>query len=227
MPRFGRAPGELLVKLEHQLSALHSSSKAFDAGDHWEAERIAATLYILLHDGGKRTRALFTQLGIKRKIEFLSSSRGMNGEYMPPFGSKGEAIPPTPLVTFVAEGLGPFKCLPTLDALEGDVMTRYLPFSKWYDEPIYKNGKGQVLSRKNLIFSLRSQDGGSHIDPKLTDESYVSLKTDPDGRVRVNGLPIENAHFATMRQIAWEVEKSLANARALGTIEPRKRPSDS
>jgi hypothetical protein len=99
----------------------------------------------------------------------------------------------------------------------------WLSFSKWWEEPIFQEiapskpgfplGDGRKLSRKNLVFHLRSQDGGGHYDTELRHEPYIGLAV----RRRIgiyrdnNGAaePIGDPHLASMRQIAWELEQSL------------------
>lgn len=102
--------------------------------------------------------------------------------------------------------------VPSFQGLKVEPWHRWLSFGKWYEEAIFKAASGRSLSRKNLIASLRNQDGGSHIDGLLRDENYVALKTDPDPRMRGEDQALPRAHYATMRQVAWELERSLALA---------------
>lgn len=206
-----RSEGELLVKLSIQRRALTSSCEAYDRGDTWEAERLAVTAYVLLHDGGPRTRSLLGQLGMKSSLKYISSSRGFRMEFAIPLSpSPLEVSPPAPLI-HVRMGDEGILFSPDCEITGNEEWHRILPFSKWYEEPIFKTANGRALSRKNLIFSLRSQDGGAHIDALLRDEAYVSLKSDPDSRMRSDNKPVPNAHYASMRQISWEICQSLAD----------------
>jgi hypothetical protein len=206
-----RENGELEYKLEIQKRALAASASAFDSGELWEAERLAVTAYTILHDGGTRTRSLLTQLGFKNKIRYVSSSRGFFMEHVLPSPTVHEVSPPTPLIIIELNEKGvEFK--PAFSTVGCEEWHRWLSFSDWYEEPVFKNSKGRQLSRKNLIFSLRSQDGGAHVDPLLSDEAYADLRQDADPRISVSGKPIPEAHFATMRQIAWEIQESLLTA---------------
>jgi hypothetical protein len=81
---------------------------------------------------------------------------------------------------------------------------------KWYSEAVFFTGNGKALSRKNLIFSLRNQMGGSHVDPTIKDEGNVTDDIAPFAAMSGGAVP--NGHFATMRQIAWELDASLIRA---------------
>lgn len=50
---------ELIGLLKGQRGALAASCKGFDAGEEWEAERLATTIFTLVHDGGP----IFSLLG--------------------------------------------------------------------------------------------------------------------------------------------------------------------
>ena len=69
-----RTRGELVSALNNQLKAIEASSAAFDEGEAWEATRLAVAVYVILYDGKGRTVSLLSQLGIKEKIPFVSTS---------------------------------------------------------------------------------------------------------------------------------------------------------
>jgi hypothetical protein len=72
------------------------------------------------------------------------------------------------------------------------------------------------LTRKELVLTLRDQEGGGHFDEELRNPAYIAISTPdfgwkwitPDGEKPIN----PGAHLATMRQIAWEAEKSIEAA---------------
>lgn len=210
---------ELQQELYEQVAALRASSENYDAGARWEAKRLATTTYILLNDGGRNNKALLTQLGLKESLRFISTVK--------PATADGES--PLPLATIVIRmAHGDYTYQPFLDAATN---RREISFSKWYDETVFLTGNGKVLSRKNLIFSLRDQMGGSHVDSTIKDEAFHWLTrgahtispgpiTDDSGNVTddiapfvaMSGGYVPNGHFATMRQIAWELNTSLVHA---------------
>jgi hypothetical protein len=89
-------------------------------------------------------------------------------------------------------------------------------------------GAGKKLSRKNLIFALRHQMGGGHVDANITDDALQWLVRgahvlspeqwkDAQGNVvespapEVASGPVPNGHWATMRQIGWELDFALTS----------------
>jgi len=95
----------------------------------------------------------------------------------------------------------------------GDVL-RWLSFGKWWEEPVIRDAKRRLLSRKNLVFSLRNQDGGAHFDTELTDPVYrgIAKENSVPWMFLSEGnkpRPLVDLHLATMRQIGWEMQASL------------------
>jgi hypothetical protein len=203
MVRWTKSGEELQLELREQLEALAASCKGFDSGSLWEAKRIATIVSTLVHDHG-RTTSLLSQLYLKDKIAYLTSGSGW---------SDTSITTQLPLVRleFSAESMSA-----TYKPLLGDFVgtSRPVKFLKWWDEPILRDSKRRVLTRKNLVCSLRDQDGGSHVDGALTDEAYASLSRENGASWYILTGGFESAvkpgpHLATMRQIAWEIETSL------------------
>jgi len=209
-----RTKQELLVALAEQREFLRRSSLAYDDGQISEAKRLASTIFILFHDGSKRTKSLITQLGLRDRLKFISTAQSIGSDTLPKTALAFMSVRSSGEVAFFPNFYQPrlrdHQCL--------------LPASKWWDEPVYRAigepdrrslfGEGRTISRRNLVFHLRSQDGGAHVDGALKDQAYVDLALrsgtgieiiNPDGSYR----PVPFPHLATMRQIAWEVEQSL------------------
>lgn len=194
---------DLFSNLDEQLSMLRGSCDHNDAGQTYEAKRLATVVDTLVHDRSKRTVSLLTRLGIKSQIKFISKSTGW---------SDTSLTTQMPLVS-LKRSAGGARYAPLLDGFPQDVSHR--PFTTWWEEPVLRDKMRRLITRKNLVCSLRDQDGGSHIDGVLDNEAYVSVS-------RKNGAswffgkdgdawPIEpGPHLATMRQIAWEVDKSIS-----------------
>lgn len=220
MTRHIRSREELEQELREQAEALRASAASYDQGRLWEAKRLATTAYILLHDGGRNSRSLLGQLGLKGPM--LSTAKHDDSSPMPlaviemdvRAGGKG--------VTFKA----------FLD--EHSTERSMLSFSKWYEETVFINGSHR-LSRKNLIFTFRSQAGGAHVDANITNEAFQWLRTNSPIQISSGspGLardaqgnevecppelenifadlsgPVPNGDAASMRQIAWEIDQKL------------------
>ena len=217
---YRRSRTELEEELREQAEALRASAAAYDDGKLWEAKRLAATAYILLHDGGRNTKSLLGQLQLKGAM--LSSAN-----------HQSDAPLPLAIITMkFGKGEKGMSFTPRLD--EHSLERRLMPFSRWYGERVFTNGRLQ-LSRKNLICTFRSQAGGAHVDAKISDEAFQWLRTDSPIKVssgpptpaldadgnevpcppeledifpELNG-PVPNGHYASMRQIAWEVDQKL------------------
>lgn len=63
---------------------------------------------------------------------------------------------------------------------------RWLPFSRWYEQRIFHPVSQFTLTRKNMIFMMRSQDGGAHVDGHRSDEQYDSYTRYGDPLIRVS-----------------------------------------
>nr|WP_321360904.1 hypothetical protein [uncultured Hyphomonas sp.] len=199
-----RSPEEILQALRTQIRALESSGAAFDDGERWEAIRIATGVHTIVHDASKKNKSLLTHLGAKSRMKFLGSAEEINPNNL---------LPSHNLVHMKIGGEDAMY-LPNLENFSRD--HRWLPFSKWWDEPIFSSGENKnLLSRKNLVFGLRNKDGGGHFDNKVHDEDYVYISdrtlwvaTDATGR----NIELRDLELTSMRQIGWEVLETLKSA---------------
>lgn len=205
-----RPPDEVRQQLEQQIGFLRRSCRAYDDGALDEAARMASVIFIIVEDGGQLS--LLTQLKARRDLLFHDSAfpdqPGNMAQYMPmlrgrmtlgPDGTAAGAYRP-----MISPGYHPGKSE---------------KFDRWYEKNIIYDGRnGQVLTRRRLVRALRSQDGGSHSDAGLSDDAYVGVS-----RMNAAGFAIASngasaspfppeAHFAMMRVIAYEMEKTLVDA---------------
>jgi hypothetical protein len=164
-------------------------------------------------------------MSLKHKLKYLSSARRVSDTM----------IPWLPLASMFADadrGVS-FHFIPNLET--GKDSWEWLSFSKWWEEEIFRIPSGQKLSRKNLVFAMRSQDGGAHVDEEIRDADYAILRSYNDPRmtrskyrpgekprlqfrptisisphvVEDDYEPVPHAHLATMRQIAFEIKLSI------------------
>ena len=186
-----RTEGELREALSEQIKALKSSCKAYDKGETWEAKRLATSIYILVHDGGRNSRSLLGQLGLKENTSFISS---IYDDEQPDWLPRGYGKP-------MSFGLSPmlgFKILPANSGVEHDPMLgreadKYenLSFKKWYRQNVLNEASPLRLTRKNIIHVMRSQDGGAHVDSRIEDATYLQAEKYGDGITTFNkGLQI-------------------------------------
>jgi hypothetical protein len=191
---------------------LAASCENYDKGNEWEASRLATTVFTMVHDGGSIV-SLLTQLKLRGSLRFVSSGRV-------PKKPESMFVSATPPLVNIRMGSAGTKFIPKLD--QGSAALIDLQFHEWWaDEIIFQDDHRPFdLTRRRLVFSLRHQDGGGHIGD-LTDPAYVRLKEGAGWR---GGLvrnpadpaePIPLAVAASMRQVAWEVTKTLGQLGAV------------
>lgn len=201
-----RTSDELWAEAREQFAALQEFGGLYDGGKEWAAKHLASAISTLVRDGSRSFVPLLAQLDILRRSYFLSTARQL----------QPGAVPNSALVMI---GLGPggTKVAPTKIVLPRPPWLKWLPFAEWWEEIIFIDESAGQLTRKKLIETLRDKDGGSHYDADAPGGAYRRLKTEMHSGFRVNGAPLSGAHFATVRQIAWELEESLRTPLALAT----------
>jgi hypothetical protein len=194
---------EVEQALEIQRKAIRSSSAAYDAGEWWEALRLATAIYVIVHDSGKKEKSILTQLGIRGRLRFAASGF----QYSPT-----NVLRETHLLSTRVYGDGTAEYRALLDSAAWPL--RYIQFAEWWEkELIFRDGQFK-LTRKNLTLSLRNQEGGAHLDPSVRDPNYLRFAKEQltTPYVLAHGLPpkpILGAELASMRQIAWELLRTL------------------
>ncbi|RWL45253.1 MAG: hypothetical protein EOR60_15000 [Mesorhizobium sp.] len=185
---------------------MRRSAEAFDAGATEEAERLSSGIYIICHES-RQQHSLLGQLGLKAEMTFTdSAARSVvpNEVYVGP-----------PLLAMTKTEDGRIIFIAPL----GKGRTRQVSFDDWYGAEVYLNIDGQSLSREKLVFYVRSQDGGAHVDSHRRDEGYHRFikygdhvtwsvdRTFAAGSVhQIDSGPVP---WLTVRQIAWELDDSL------------------
>ena len=188
-------PVDFKAHLAKQLSFLQGSCQSYDAGFVDEGIRIATVIRVLIHQTGVSTPLLKHLMA--NTINLLSTTfepsqqtvlfMGMG--MMKVGGSKGEYFPHL--------GNGPRNEL--------------VPVSKWWDQVITVLRRTHRLTRKEIVLAAANQDGGTHVDSKLT-AGYAALAKDgaigsfvygPQEKLEVQ--PIQNAHLVSLRQMGYEL----------------------
>jgi hypothetical protein len=188
---------ELQAHLAEQITFLKNSAASFDSGCDGEAKRLAVTLRVLLHDTD-HSHSLLGQLGNKN-VDFLDTAMKFDPANLLPHGG----------LVFVAVGPPHTRYVAQLDDVP---MTRLLPFTDWWNAPVFVDQARNTLTRKELVLTAANQDGGAHVDPTL-DETYDKLSRENAlGFTAVeNGVtrPMEGPERVAIRQIAHEVLKTI------------------
>lgn len=196
--------------LYDQIHLLKKRVKEYDDGDLLEAKSMSVHLRNILHDTTKSTSAL-THLN-KKDIKIYDTSYGISRRNILPEDTlichKIEVKPNKPTVVTIR---APF------DKGEPSRYTKgKIPFEDWWNNIIIddkdydteEERKGHILSRKQVVLTACNQDGGAHIDKKLR-TSYATAMTRNNVVPTPNGIVVSNIIAATIRQIAYEVLKSL------------------
>ena len=208
MTKVKQTTDELNRHLRDNIGFLEASCASFDAGFLGEAKRLATTIRVLLHDT-QNSKSLLGLLGIKRQINYINT-----------------AIPHNPQNLLVHHGLIGFRIGPGGPSywapLGGGPPTRYnkppCDFDTWWNEAVIIDKSGGNFTRRELVLSLANKDGGAHVDPQL-DTKYAALTRNnslgwmaSDG---VNQRPLSDVELHSVRQIAYELLRSLRNHGAI------------
>lgn len=186
--------------LEEQVQFLKNSCSSFDSGFKGEAKRIATTIRVLVHDTNRST-SLLSQLNSKN-IYFYNT-----------------AFPYNPMNLLTHLGLislvtgpsgGEYK--PFLDG-GPPVTNKWVTFNTWWTkEKVLVDNKRNEFTRKELVLTCSNQDGGAHVDSKLN-KQYADLNRENTmGWIHVtdgNKSPILNPHLTSVRQIGYELLRTL------------------
>jgi len=193
---------EMKSHLKEQIEFLKRSSQSYDEGFTSEAKRLTVAIRVLLHDTQKST-SLLTHLK-KKDILFYDTSLDHNpNNLLPTLGLIMMKIGPNG-----AEYVPPLDDGPPIRYCKGKI-----PFEKWWNEIVLVDGKGNKLTRSDLVLAVANKDGGTHVDPKL-DKAYVDLTrfNSLGWKFVQSGIEKDFAtgpELASVRQISHEVLKSL------------------
>lgn len=192
---------ERLTKyLKEQIDFLKLSCESFDKGYLHESKRLATTLRVLLHDTAK-SHSLLDQIGIKKKIGFYDTCLDLNPNNL--LSHNGILL--IHLQRDSAKYKAPLSDTPLS-------LNHSKPFEEWWEKLVFAKSKNEGYSRKKLILALANKEGGAHVDPKLNKQFESLVNGEYFENFFVSGndqSPIEEAPAFAVRQIAFEIIKSL------------------
>lgn len=195
---------DLKNHLAEQIEFLKRSCESYDEGFKSEAKRLAVVIRVLLHDT-KKSKSLLKQLN-KKDILFYDIS----------LYSPNNLIQSLTLVGIEATSKWA-KFIPLLDDGPSICYKKgKVTFDDWWKGIVFVDGNSNEMTRKHLILAICNKDGGAHIDPNLN-EVYANITRNKSlGRHIFNSgdgnkTEITNPEFASIRHIAHEVLKSLAD----------------
>ena len=193
---------EVRRNFQHVFRGLLISCESYDAGYKGEAARLAASVYILVHDYGRNSVSLLTQLG-RNSIDFVNTCVPLNPKNL---------LTEMPLAMMHLTD-GGMEYVPLLGGPPEPPKDLTLPFGRWWEMDVMRDDRRRTVSRRNIVFHMRHCEGGGHVDPKL-DEIFADIqRANSMGWVfstrNKDFVPEYGPEYATMRQIAWEVEQTL------------------
>lgn len=215
---------DLEDQLRDQIQFIICSADSFDRGFEAEAKRLAHALRVLLHET-VRSRSLLGQLGTLDRL-FLDTASPVHEDN----------LLTTHALAAIRMGQGEPRYVPALDSRPS---TQMKSFADWWAATIIVDDNQNKLSRSDIVLAVAHKDGGSHVDPILS-EQYAALSRGNSLGWQYEGpngsIALRSAEGAAVRQIAHEVlrtllptyakaieEGSTAPLEEAGTI-PHKRP---
>ncbi|GAB2571819.1 hypothetical protein [Spirosoma areae] len=152
---------ELHELLEEQFSFLIESCHSFDKGNTKEAKRLATTIRLLVHQT-RNSHSLLGQLGLQ--TTFYESSENAPEIQNTVYSSWAQVSLAGRLsdnkIHFYGPNFGRRK------------PERMVDFNTWWDRRVIVDKEGAEFSRKRIVLSMADQDGGAHVDPKLSEDYY-------------------------------------------------------
>jgi len=216
MTNYKLSTKELTSHLKDQIYFLINSAISYDKGFEGESKRIAATIRILIKDKTSCS-ALLTQLG-KYDILFYDSATPFEQQNLMPCNClcmvRLQIRPKEDLKESKGDYIAPLEWLaPSRNS------DRKVSLDRWWNRNIVIRDKdGITYTRKDIILKVAENEGGAHVDPKLT-QSYANLtkfnsmgwKMHSADNITDFGNPVPS----NIRQIAHETIKSLID----GTLD--------
>jgi len=216
----------LRLRFQDVLSQLLRSANDYDAGHRDEGRRMALAIRLLVHDTGRQT-SLLRHLKLKDRISYYDTQGSHLGLLSLVFAVEGE-------------GVGDVRIDARLDQQPSSPKSEMQPFDPWWTTPVIRDESGNLYSRSDIVLFLADQDGGAHVDLKVSPE-LIRLTTGQavDWRKwspeRMSEF-IDGIELAIARQVAHELLVTLARqtpesfadpdiARRYAS-EPVERPGD-
>ncbi|MGQ6289138.1 hypothetical protein ACUNF7_10915 [Serratia sp. IR-2025] len=191
------------IQLNRQLSFIERSCGLYDSGYFDESIRIATNIRILAHQT-KNSTSLLKHLNATT-INILNTSMEFKGDVNSTSRfhagmTKYQTTPEGPFTFSASFDDSPFKT--------------FIPFSKWWTQPILILKKGEWYSRRKIVLAAANKDGGAHVDCEIPGD--YELLSSPGimgvlGFAGPNGYEseeVKNAHYTIIRQMAYELLNS-------------------
>ncbi len=194
--------------LRRQLDFARCSAQHFDQGELEEAIRIATSIRVMFHQTNTCT-SILTHLG-GTNINLLSTRTK-------PLNHRN----PNAVVEMFHSGLAGLGLLrdtnPPRVGYQA-VLDKYkdraiVPFQHWWNgETVYERTRQNpqdnvTIYRRDIVLWAANKDGGAHVDAQVP-AAYAYLTSGVGWVSGPNRQPVDYAHYAALRQMAYEVLNS-------------------
>lgn len=212
MPRLTTA--EFMEHIREQLKFLIDACNRFDGGEEIYFKQIALQLRVLLHHTAS-SHALLEQIDKLQGLRMLDSAGPMSHTNLLTISGLAELNPSTG--EYYALG-GAYQQrrsyrLTAFGKIVEPAAGRTLKFAEWWIEPVTRDNRREVFTRRDLVLAVANQDGGAHVDPDIKEAYYRLSRSNSLAWERVNSdgtrRPFNSPVPASIRQIAHEALHSV------------------
>ena len=191
-----------ITQLQRQLGFLRRSCDSYDSGFDDEAIRIAVIIRVLLHNTRVSTSLL--SLLNAQNINLLSTCPEIDISHIMFSGGLSWSQ-----LKVENDQCVHAKPVPMLDSHKNE--DRLLSISDWWEQVVYVISEGR-LTRKQIVLTASNQDGGAHVDKKLTREYEALQRGIGIMGYSIGGqaaeFAIENLQLSDLRQMGYEILNS-------------------
>ena len=196
------------AQLRRQIRFIENSCRLYDDGHFEEAIRMAVTLRVLFHDTQSSISLLqhlkSKNISLLSTADLASSEQEYNLALVRGFVEVKDAI------------AAPKMSCAMRPVLDDPTRREFILIQTWWrDEPVVQLNGRESLNRSDLILAAANKDGGAHVDSQL-EPIYNKVRLGADMKIEINlktnpqplSAPFENVHYASLRQMAYEVLNS-------------------
>lgn len=199
--RARRADRTLIASARSKPDLMNHLSRQFED----EALHLALVLRVLLHDTDQ-SHSLLGQLGMKNAIPFVDTANPIDpSNLLPTEGLLMLRLDPSGATYVAPLGDGP-----------PERYERTKPFDLWWTGPVSKTSDGRFFTRFDYVVRMvANREGGAHLDPTPDPDFQDFVRGNPFGWTWEGGepsprRPAGNEVLASIRQVAYEVDQTLA-----------------
>lgn len=210
-------------ELHNQMARLATAVRGYQAGNLWDIPTVAVCVANLVYSKGqpnsrRATVSILDHLGQKDAIAFMSTG------YV---DRDGNLVATYPLVEnhfenhkmrFVPKHMSPNWKSSSMEGYNFEAWWGRMPIYKSPGYVVLPDGyseshRASILTRSDVILTVRDQDGGAHYDAELRNDLYAKLKNEGAGWFlqKADGAMehVEGMIEAIVAQIGFELMSSL------------------